>query len=414
MHKNLFVVAGLLALALSACATGNPAPITTDAAQITPLSVREFSTSTPAPRCNTVSVDPTPGPEVPSIFPRISDLDHISGPPNAPVTIMVYTDFQCPVCDEYETLFSRLRSEHPTDVRFVFRPYPQLATYDKSGLAAQAAEAAARQGKFWEMNDLLFKQNADWAEMDPVAFEAWVLTQSGALGLDASKFSADYNSDAVRDKVLADYDFGRNNGLVVPLVLVNGQIVNPPFNHYTLDQTVRLIALGERQFKDCPPWVLEEGKQYLATLRTEKGEVAIQLFGDQAPNTVNSFVFLARQGWYNNITFHRVVTGSVVQTGDPSGTGLGNPGYLIDTEIVPALKFDRPGMVGMTSPGLDTNGSQFFISLQPNPQLDGQYTLFGQVISGLDILETLSPRDPQFGVDTPPGDKLISIEITER
>lgn len=414
MQKKMLLAAGLILLTLSACATGNPTPIITDAAQITPLALIEKNTPTPAPRCNTVSVDPTPGPEVPSIFPRVSDLDHISGPPNAPVTIVVYTDFQCPVCDEYETLFSRLRSEHPTDLRFVFRPYPQLATYDKSGLAAQAAGAAARQGRFWEMNDLLFKHNADWTELDPAAFEAWLLSQASALGLDTDKFSADYNSDAVRDKVLADYDFGRKNGLVVPLVLINGQIVNPPFNHYTLDQTVRLIALGERQFTNCPPWLLEEGKQYLATLRTEKGDVVIQLFHDQAPNTVNNFVFLAREGWYNDITFHRVVAGSVAQTGDPSGTGLGNPGYFINTEVLPTLKFDRPGMVGMTSPGLDTNGSQFFITLQPNPQLDGQYTLFGQVISGLDVLETLTPRDPQFGVETPPGDKLLSVVITER
>jgi cyclophilin family peptidyl-prolyl cis-trans isomerase/protein-disulfide isomerase len=414
MKKFLRLAAWLLVPMMTGCLAANPTPITTDAAQITPLVLREFSTPTEAPRCNRVTVDPTPGPDVPSLFPRVSDLDHTSGPADAPVTLIVYTDFQCPVCDEYEALFSRLRQEHPTDLRFVFRPYPQLATYDKSGLAAQAAEAAARQGKFWEMNELLFKRNAEWVDLSPEAFEPWLITEAGALGLDAARFGADLKSDAVLDKVLAAYDFGRKNGLVVPLVLINGQIVNPPFNHYTLDQTVRLIALGERQFKDCPAWVIEAGKQYLATLQTEKGEVVIQLFADLVPNTVNNFVFLARQGWYNNITFHRVIAGSVVQTGDPSGTGLGNPGYLINTEIVPTLKFDRPGMVGMTSPGTDTNGSQFFITLQPNPQLDGQYTLFGQVISGLDVLEKLTARDPQFGEDTPPGDALLSVTIMER
>ncbi len=414
MKKSLRITMWLWTLLLAACLPANPTPITTDIAQITPLVLREFSTPTEAPRCNRITVDPPPGPEVPSLFPRISDLDYTSGPANAPVTLLVYTDFQCPVCDEYEALFSRLRQEHPTDLRFVFRPYPQLATYDKSGLAAQAAEAAAKQGKFWEMYDLLFGRNAEWVELSPEAFEPWLVSQASALGLDVARFSADLKSDAVLDKVLAAYDFGRKNGLVVPLVLINGQIVNPPFNHYTLDQTVRLIALGERQFKDCPNWVIESGKQYIATLRTAKGDVVIQLFADLAPNTVNNFVFLARQGWYDNITFHRVIPGSVVQSGDPSGTGLGNPGYLINTEIVPTLKFDRPGMVGMTSPAQDANGSQFFITLQPTPQLDGQYTVFGQVISGLDVLQSLSPRDPQFGVDTPPGDALLSVTITER
>ncbi len=413
--KRIFHLTILLLLSvLAGCAPASPTPVTTDLAQITPLVLREVSTPTEAPRCSQVSVEPTPGPDVPSLFPRVSDLDHISGPADAPVTVVVYSDFQCDVCDEYEALFARLRQEHPTDLRFVFRLYPQLATYDKSGLAAQAAEAAALQGKFWEMNDLLFGRHAEWLDLSPEAFQSWLLTQASALGLDSARFQVDLKSDAVKDKVLAAYDFGRKNGLVMPLVLINGQIVQPPFNHYTLDQTVRLIALGERQFKNCPDWVIQPGKQYLATLHTEKGDVVIQLFADLVPNTVNNFVFLARHGWYDNITFHRVIPGAVVQTGDPSGTGLGHPGYLINTESVPTLKFDRPGMVGMTSPAPDANGSQFFILLQPNPQLDGQYTLFGQVISGLDVLEKLTPRDPQFGVDTPPGDRLLRVTITER
>lgn len=414
MKRIFYLIVFLLLPVLAGCTPARPTPITTDLAQITPLVVHEVSTPTEAPRCSQVSVEPTPGPDVPSLFPRVSDLDHISGPADAPVTLVVYSDFQCDVCDEYETLFARLRQEHPLDLRFVFRLYPQLATYDKSGLAAQAAEAAALQGKFWEMNDLLFVRHTEWLDLSPEAFQSWLLTQASALGLDAARFQADLSSDAVKDKVLAAYDFGRKNGLVVPLVLINGQIVQPPFNHYTLDQTVRLIALGKRQFKSCPDWVIQPGKQYLATLHTEKGDVVIQLFADLVPNTVNNFVFLARQGWYDNITFHRVISGVVVQTGDPSGTGLGNPGYLINTESVPTLKFDRPGMVGMTSPAPDANGSQFFILLQPNPQLDGQYTLFGQVISGLDVLQKLTPRDPQFGVDTPPGDRLFRVTITER
>jgi len=109
-----------------------------------------------------------------------------------------------------------------------------------------------------------------------------------------------------------------------------------------------------------------------------------------------------------------VISNYVVQTGDPSGTGMGNPGYFIDSETASGLKFDRPGMVGLNNSGADTNGSQFFITLAPTPNLDGGYTIIGQVISGLDVLSQLSPRDPQFGEDVPSGDKLISIVIEEK
>jgi cyclophilin family peptidyl-prolyl cis-trans isomerase len=130
--------------------------------------------------------------------------------------------------------------------------------------------------------------------------------------------------------------------------------------------------------------------------------------------TVNSFLFLVREGWYDNITFHRVIPEVYAQTGDPSGTGKGNPGYYVITEIDPALTFDKPGMVAMVNSGPDTSGSQFFITYAPVTQYNGQYTIFGQVLSGMEVLKQLTPRDAQPGIATPPGDRLISITIEER
>jgi len=130
--------------------------------------------------------------------------------------------------------------------------------------------------------------------------------------------------------------------------------------------------------------------------------------------TVNSFLFLARHGWYDNITFHRVIPDIFAQTGDPSGTGKGNPGYYIITEIDPSLTFDKPGKVAMVNSGPDTSGSQFFITYAPTTQFNGQYTIFGEVLSGMDVLKQLTPRDPKPGTDTPPGDKLINITIQEK
>ena len=149
-------------------------------------------------------------------------------------------------------------------------------------------------------------------------------------------------------------------------------------------------------------------------LHTEKGDIAIQLFADKAPITVNSFMFLARQGWYDDITFHRVIPDLFAQTGDPSGTGKGNPGYYIITELDPTLNFNKPGVVAMVNSGPDTSGSQFFITYLPTAQYDGQYTIFGQVLRGMDVLQLLTPRDGQPGTETPPGDKLISITIEEK
>ena len=159
---------------------------------------------------------------------------------------------------------------------------------------------------------------------------------------------------------------------------------------------------------------MDTRKQYLATLKTERGDVVLQLFPDKAPVTVNSFVFLARDGWYDNITFHRVIPDLFAQTGDPSGSGKGTPGYYVITEITQYLTFNRPGMVAMVNSGPDTSGSQFFITYAPTVQYDGKYTIFGQVLSGMDVLQSLTARNSQPGAETPPGDKLFSVTIEEK
>ncbi|MDO9301200.1 MAG: peptidylprolyl isomerase, partial [Anaerolineales bacterium] len=118
-------------------------------------------------------------------------------------------------------------------------------------------------------------------------------------------------------------------------------------------------------------------------------------------------------GWFNGVTFHRVIPGFMAQAGDPSGTGQGNPGYFFNNEISD-LKFDKPGMVGMANSGPDTNGSQFFITYAPAAHLDGVYTIFGQVLSGLDVAEKLTPRDPDQGAALLPGDKILSVDMEEK
>ncbi len=312
-------------------------------------------------------------------------------------------------------MLAQLESAYPDDVRLIYRHFPLLTIHDKAILAVQAAEAAGREGKFWPMHDLLFAQQAEWATLSPEEFQDWLITHAPELGLDAEKFQDALQSEEIASLAQKAWEEGVNIGLPgTPFLLINGQIYSGPRDFTSLDTIVRLISLGKRQFSECPPMVIAPTRQYFATLRTEKGDIVIQLFAQEAPIAVNSFVFLARQGWYDDITFHRVIPGFIAQTGDPSGTGLGNPGYYFNDEINPSLKFDRPGVVGMANSGPDTNGSQFFITYAPAPHLDGRYTIFGQVVLGMDVLEKLTPRDPQTTPSPPPGDKLLTITIEER
>jgi cyclophilin family peptidyl-prolyl cis-trans isomerase len=265
------------------------------------------------------------------------------------------------------------------------------------------------------MHDLLFEQQAEWVDLSADSFEGWVTARAAELELDQSRFTADFNSAETIERVQADAEEGARIGIPnLPFFLLNGQIYRGPSDYEAFNQVINLIKLGERQFANCPSMDIDPDKQYIATLETEKGEIVLQLYPDKAPMAVNSFVFLARQGWYDGITFHRVLPGFVAQTGDPSATGQGNPGYVFDNEIDPALKFNQAGILGMANSGPDTNGSQFFITYAPAPSLDGGYTIFGKVLSGMDVLEGLTPRDPQPGVHLPPGDKLIKVIIEEK
>ncbi len=166
---------------------------------------------------------------------------------------------------------------------------------------------------------------------------------------------------------------------------------------------------------DQPPAIeIDAGRQYFANLDTARGLIVIELYPESAPITVNNFVFLARQGYYDGVTFHRVLPGFVAQAGDPTGTGGGGPGYYIVNEDDPALTFDSAGVVAMANSGRDRNGSQFFITLDAQPGLTGSYTIFGRVVSGLEVVFSISPRDPAGSPDAPPGDVINTITIEEK
>ncbi|HNB53730.1 MAG TPA: peptidylprolyl isomerase, partial [Anaerolineales bacterium] len=143
--------------------------------------------------------------------------------------------------------------------------------------------------------------------------------------------------------------------------------------------------------------IIDPSQTYIATIQTAKGNIVIKLLADKAPLAVNNFVFLATNGWYDKVTFHRVLQGFMAQGGDPSGTGYGGPGYAFQNEDA-GLSFDREGLLAMANAGPDTNGSQFFITFGPAEHLDGGYTIFGEVIEGMDVVKSLTLRDPSQGL----------------
>ncbi len=165
-------------------------------------------------------------------------------------------------------------------------------------------------------------------------------------------------------------------------------------------------------YAEPPPMTIDPDKSYQATIVTENGEIVIDLYASEAPNTVNNFVFLAGEGFYDNTTFHRVLPGFMAQGGDPTGTGTGGPGYNFADEFHPELRHEGPGVLSMANSGPDTNGSQFFITYDATPHLDDRHTVFGRVIEGQDILDAITPRDPQQNPGVP-GDAILTITIEE-
>jgi peptidylprolyl isomerase len=185
------------------------------------------------------------------------------------------------------------------------------------------------------------------------------------------------------------------------------------------DPQVSVAPAGNKQWAK-PEMVIDANKSYCAILTTDKGRIVAELYPKAAPQNVNSFVFLAQQGFYEGLTWHRVLAGFVAQTGDPTGTGGGGPGYRTPLEVNPSLKYDREGVIGVArTQDPNSAGSQFFITFAPLPSLDpggipgsAGYTIIGQVVEGLNVAKAIRLRDPQ---DNPNyvGDPLISVRIVE-
>jgi len=435
--KTTLVLCFILSFFLSACAnSGAPAPIPAATtvpnpthepdiaadltATIAPTSAEPASTpaveftSSPPAECRVVPVVPQADPQAETQPPAETAADHSYGAENPAITILSYCTYQNPACRTLVQNLFALEEKYPGQIRLVLRQYPQPEVEDKSLLAAYAAEAAAESNRFWQVNDLLYQRQAEWTSLKTDEFLPWLAEELTLLGISKEQFEANLNTPYIQERVVnAMRDAEPLMISSTPVLFFNGIVVKTRVNIESLEPLVAYFLMQETAQTTCPEFTIDPQKQYQATIKTEKGDIVVELFADKAPLAVNSFVHLAQTGWFDNTPIYKVIPGFIAEGGDPSGSGLGGPGYGFTDEVDPSLRFDRAGVLALDHLSNGLNAALFFITYAPMPNLDGSFTIFGQVIEGMDVLNTLRPRNPESDAIILPAETIITVTIKE-
>lgn len=298
----------------------------------------------------------------------ITEEDWSIGPEDAVLTILEYADFQCPYCSNAGLHLLDLQAKYPDKIRYVYRHFI-LSYHDKAPTMAYGADAAGRQGKFFDAEYFIYSHQNDWSSLESVeAAETWLKDNiaTGVEGLDYDQWLIDFEDTALRANIDSASEEVYASGLVegTPTVFLNFYQDN--YDEETIQKYIDLFDLQKRLYTVCPANFIDAGKEYRAVIDTSDGQIVVDLFADQAPLSVNNFISLAEDNWFDGLLFHRIVPGFIAQTGDPSLTGVGNPGYFFKNEENTDYGFGEPGMVGMANSGADKNGSQFFITFDLN------------------------------------------------
>jgi peptidylprolyl isomerase len=347
----------------------------------------------------------------------VQDGEPVKGPEEAEITLIWYTDLQCPDCAQLYTVLGELMEVYSEPLRLVLRHFPQTQVYDKSQLAAEATLSVQAQGgdeAFWDFVDLLYSNQAEWSSLSNEDFRAVLADYADSLGLDSDALLDDLEAGTYTEAVTTGITEAQGIGVpVAPTLFINDRIIPQPPPDPGVLAPLLWDAMLKLTYDEYPPMVIDPDKDYSAWIITRQGEIVIDLYANLAPETVNNFAYLACSGYYNDTTFHRVVEGFVAQGGDPTGTGMGGPGYTIPDEFVKSdLTFDDKGLLSMAHTNQPNSaGSQFFITLGPAEHLNGSFTIFGEVVEGMEIVEQIPPRDPQTA--TTPGELVVSILVRE-
>lgn len=346
----------------------------------------------------------------------VSTDEHILGAAEAPITIIEYADFQCPACAAFHQSFKPTLAAVSDTVRLVFRHFPLVEIHDKALLAAQAAEAAAAQGKFWEMHNVLFEKQAEWSPKPLSEFTAVLKNYAQSLGLDVARFERDLTSPAVVARVQRDLESGQAAGVGgTPTVYLDGQFV--PLDVFTQPDIVEQLRNYAQQWAtqrpsrlartfDAPEQVTRADRRYRLTVETTRGSLQLELDPSLAPVNVNSVVFLAQQGYFDGapVALNDTTLGAVLM-GNPNAQG--NPGYQCEVEFQRPGLMNEPGVVALFGDG-ESSAAQFILTYSPTQRLDGRFTVIGRVTQGLDVLRALRTAE---GENAP--DRILRVSVTE-
>lgn len=434
MKKKLFPILIIAAMLLTACGnteepSQDPEPAAAaiveeeeivDPANEEPASEEIFFTNADEP-CKPFSLmDQSLGTPFPGL-PPVTEDDLVVGPDDAIVTFLEYSQLTCPACASFELLLTAVQEKYPDDVRLVFRHF---LFQDKSVLGAQAMEAAEKQGKFNIFKNFMFDRktknpanpehadlpdDAFWGSVTEDNFKAWLEKHIIELELEPTQFFKDMYSTEIVNKVQVAADSARSLGFGgTPTWFINGY--EWPENQNGLEIFsifVQLIKNQENEYDACAPNVTQSDKNYSATISTTKGDITVDLFVDIAPVTVNSFVFLAQEGWYDGLPF--IATNEFALTGDPSDTGYGGPGYAYLDELGADYSSDTAGKLATFNLGPGINGSTFFFSKTGVESLQGR-TIFGEVTDGMEVVNAFELRENIFD---PVIDRILTVTIHE-
>lgn len=406
----LHLCAVMGALALAACGqatvqTPEPANATSrpQAAQLGPTS----TASATIPAQSTLPATATLAP-----IPTTNGAERLAGPASAPVKLLLYSDFDCGLCAQAYELIEAVMRRHPEQVTYYFRLYPLLGVHEKSAQAAAGFISAQRAGKAIDMHNLLFSEQAQWAEMTPAEFRQWLLEKAAELGLDQDDFADGMNAPMTLTAIQDAFSQAQQSAVPgVPFLIINNQPFLLDWTEVNLEASIRLALLAEKQLPNAPEVKEPSELPVFGQFEFRQGIVKFQLFPQAAPVAVTNFVYLAERGWYSDTGIYQVRPGSFVMGGDPSGTGLGNAGYFFEVETDPAYRFEQPGIIALDNDGPASNSSRFLITLEPRLDLDGAYTIIGRVTEGLALLQDLPARDPLVDLLTPPGAILERISF---
>lgn len=354
---------------------------------------------------------------VESQIPDLDEDDHVLGPDDAPITFIEYADFQCPACAGLSSVKGYLTEKYGDQLQFAYRDLPLTGIHDNAIIAAEAAEAAAAQGKFWEMHDLLYESQDEWSGLSEEEVVGKLVEYAGELDLDTERFETELSEHTYREQIMADYEEYQAYGKMATPTYVVNKVFYPTqqFGGFNLlEPFIELVAMKGEMYDAPPAEVLDPDTDYAATIKTTKGDIEVELFEEKVPTNVNSFAFLAQEGWYDGLDFFFVDHEQVALTGDPTNSGGGLPyaGYTCSTETTPELSFDEAGVLALYTTAPDQNSSSFFITFSPQPDFTGNFTIIGRVTEGMDVAESLTETQP--GPEQAEPDSIDTIVIEEQ